>query len=211
LKGKGAQITCIVALYCPCFSDGSLSTYQQHCQGLTKQNRNENPHQAVLTDLEKELTLWQEEGDHVILLMDFNEDVCLPWIKQFFAKVNLLDVLTKLMGPIGTATHNMGSTLIDGIYVSRKLFLVVKGGYLVFDTGIPNNHRALWIDLPGVILGLCKAYTPKQSNAQHLQCKDPCVVRTYLQMLSQQLSTDNLLSRAANLIKCIKLGQLTRD
>jgi len=65
------------------------------------------------------------------------------------------------MGPIGTATHNWGSTLINGIYVSCKLFPVVTGGYLAFNTGIPSDHRALWIDLPGVILGLGEAYTPK--------------------------------------------------
>ncbi len=86
LKEKGSQVTHIAALYHPCFSDGPLSTYQQHCHGLAKQNHNENPQQAILTDLEKELTEWHEEGDHIILLTDFNEDVWLSWIKHFLLK-----------------------------------------------------------------------------------------------------------------------------
>jgi len=81
----------------------------------------------------------------------------------------------------------------------------------MFDTGISSNHRALWINLPGVTLGLSEAYTPTKSNAWQLQCKDPWVVMTYLQKLSQQLSMANLFSCAANLTVLIKPGWLTQD
>jgi len=95
--------------------------------------------------------------------------------------------------------------LIDGNYVSHELLPVVTGSYLAFNAGIPSDHRALWIDLPGVVSGFGKAYTPTKSNTWQLQCKDPHVLMTYLQKLSQQLSVDNLLSWAANLTALIKL------
>jgi len=115
LKGKGAQITRIILLYRPCFSDGTLSMYQQHCQGLAWQHCTECPQKAVLTDIEKELQQWQEDGEHIIILMDFNEDVSLPWIKNLFAQLNLFEVLNMLMSPPTTATHNQGSMPIDEI------------------------------------------------------------------------------------------------
>jgi len=38
--------------------------------------------------------------------------------------------------------------------MSSELILAMKGGYLAFDARIPSNYRVLWIDLPGVVLGL---------------------------------------------------------
>jgi len=57
--------------------------YQQHCCQLAQQQCNECPQKAILTDLEPELKQWQEDGKHIIVMMDFNEDVRLPWIKSF--------------------------------------------------------------------------------------------------------------------------------
>jgi len=55
LKGKGTQITRIIAVYHPCSLDGPLSTYQQHCCGLAKLHRSKCQWQAILNDLEQEL------------------------------------------------------------------------------------------------------------------------------------------------------------
>jgi len=93
--------------------------------------------------------------------------------QEVFSKTNLLEVLTEVTGPIGTATHNRGNTLIDGIYVSQVLLPVITGGYLTFDAAIPSDHRALWIEIPGQVLGLGKSSTPTNLSAWQLQCKDP--------------------------------------
>jgi len=78
-------------------------------------------------------------GQH-ILLTDFNEDLRLPWIRKFFADLNLIEALTVLMELPPTATHNWGTTTINGIYVSPELLQSITGGYLAFDAGIPSNH-----------------------------------------------------------------------
>jgi len=90
--------------------------------------------------LESEVLLWQEAGEEIIVLTYFNEDVQLPWIRKFFANLNLMEVLSELTGLPPAATYNRGSTTIDGIYVSPGLFLSIKGGYLAFDAGIPSDH-----------------------------------------------------------------------
>jgi len=74
----------------------------------------------------------------------------------------LSKAITMLMGPPAKATLGVP---IDGIFVSGKLLPVAKGGYLAFEAGGPSDHQALWIDLPGVVLGLGKLVTrmPKSS------------------------------------------------
>jgi len=106
VKEKGAQITRIILLYQPCFSNGPMSMYQQYCCRLAWQCHTECPWKVVLMDLELELKQWQEDGEHIIVMTDFNKDVRLPWIKNFFVWMDLMEVLTLLMGPPATATHN---------------------------------------------------------------------------------------------------------
>ncbi len=75
LQGKGNHITQVVALYRLCSLDDPLLTYQQHCCGLAKLGQNACPRKAILSDLESELISWQEAGDMIIVLTDFNDDV----------------------------------------------------------------------------------------------------------------------------------------
>ncbi len=209
LTGKGHQITQIVALYRPCPSDGPLSTYQQHCRGLAKLNRNDCPQDAILHDLASEVLLWQEAGNVIIVLMDFNEDLWLPWIQNFFANLNLIEALTELMDLPPTVTHNRGTTTIDGIYVSPYLLPSITGGYLAFDAGIPSNHRALWIDMPGTIFGFDEEPKLRKSNARHLQCRDPRVVTKYVQHLSQTLEQTNAFQQLNNLRPVLQQTRMT--
>jgi len=62
-------------MYHPCFSKGPLSTYQQHIQKLSQMCQYECPHNELLKDITKEMHTWQDKGDHLIVLMDFNDDV----------------------------------------------------------------------------------------------------------------------------------------
>jgi len=210
LKGQGGRIIRIIALYRPCRSDGPLSTYQQHCRGLTKLNRNECPRAAVLTDLTLEVRNWQEEGDEIILLTDFNEDVRSPWIQRYFEDLNLVEALTYLTGLPPTATHNRGSTPIDGIYISPALLPSISGGYLAFETILPSDHRALWIDVPGILLGLDETPHLRKPQARRLQCRDPRVVKKYVEHLTQTLEAEQVFSRFDTLRSSILHHRMTK-
>jgi len=62
----------LISLYWIC---SPLSIYQQQVWGLSRLHKNECTCQAVITDLFCEITKWHEDGDTIILLMDFNKDV----------------------------------------------------------------------------------------------------------------------------------------
>jgi len=111
--------------------------YQQHSCSLAKLGQNECPCKAILSDLESELLSWQEAGEMIIVLTDFNEDVQIPWIWQFFASINLIKAISTITGSPPTATHNQGTMPIDGIYVSPDLLPLIKGGYLPLMQAFP--------------------------------------------------------------------------
>jgi len=63
------------------FLNEPLSTYQQQVRGLACLCCNECPWAVILMDLENEIHQWQEGGENLILMTEFNEDVRLAWIK----------------------------------------------------------------------------------------------------------------------------------
>jgi len=123
--------------------------------------------------------------------MDFNEDIRKPWIKEFFE------------------THNRGSNTIDGIYVSPELLPSITSGYLAFDTVLPSDHHALWIDVPGIILGFEEEPQLRRSSARCLQCRDPRVVEKYVQHLLQTLEETNSFQRLDTLRSVIQKTRMT--
>jgi len=80
-----------VSLYWPCYSDSPLSTYQQQVRGLAKLWWDECPQAAVLVDLSIELQKWYNEVENIIVMTDFNEDIQLAWIKNFFDCFDMQD------------------------------------------------------------------------------------------------------------------------
>jgi len=178
---------------------------------LAKLGRTECPCEAILDDLKHDIAEWQEEGDEIIILTDFNENVCLAWIRRFFDNLNLVKALTELTSLPPTATHNRGSATIDGIYVSKILLPLLTGGYLAFDAGIPSDHRALWVDIPGTILGFDEEYKIRKPNARHLQCRDPRIVKKYLDHLTTSLDQANAFQRLDQLMTSVDNNRLNRE
>jgi len=171
----------------------------------------ECPRKAILSDLQVELNEWQEAGDRIIILTDFNEDVQLPWIRQFFANINLIEAILTITRSPRTATYNRGTMPIDGIYVSPDLLPLIQGGYLAFDAGIPSDHRALWIDIPGSLLGLDDEGKLRKPGARRLQCRDPRVMSKYAQSLVSQLEQENAFQRIGNLVPAMNRRRLMRE
>ncbi len=156
-----------------------------------------------------EVCSWQDAGEAIIILTDFNENIRKLSIKEFFEELNLIEALTAITALPLTATHILGSNTIDGIYVSPDLLPSITGGYLAFDTVLPSDHRALWIDVPGIILGFEEESQLQRSSARHLQCHDPRVVEKYVQHLSQTLKEMNAFQRLDTLQLVIQQTRMT--
>jgi len=80
----------VVSMYHPCKVDRALSTYQQHLCTLGQLKRDICPKQAILDDLAKENTLWQEAGKMVIIAADFNDDICSDFLRRFLSTLVFL-------------------------------------------------------------------------------------------------------------------------
>jgi len=115
LHGSQTHHTQIVSMYCPCKSSGPLATYQQHLWALGCPKHDVCPKKAILSDLATDIRTWQTDGEAVVVLVDFNEDVHSPELTQFFWEFDLVEVVTGLHLGTAPVTYNCGSFPIDGI------------------------------------------------------------------------------------------------
>jgi len=141
---------------------------------------------------------WWDEGDNIILFMDMNENVWLPWL-CIFSKLGLIEVLSDLHGDQAPAAHNRGK-----FYFLNHLCAVAKGGCLAFGEGIPSHHWGLWLDLPAYCTCLAEQTQLWSPAAWQLQCKDHSVEEHYNAILFKQLHTKGIFKQALHLQQFIK-------
>ena len=97
-------------------------------------------------DLKKDMEMRIQQGDHLVVIGDFNEN-----IEDSNSRISLLMDDLRMVNPINErygnqgATHIRGTECIDGVYVSSGV-RVVKGGYIPFEWS-PGDHRWPWIDI----------------------------------------------------------------
>jgi len=134
-------------MYQPCRSNGPLTVYQQHVCKLASLQQFECPKEAILADLAQEIQAWQDEGNHVILLTNFNEDITDPSIHCWATNLGLVEVITWLHHVTPPPTYQCGQKPIDSIFITPQLLPLAAGGYCGFSDAIPSDHRAIWLDL----------------------------------------------------------------
>ena len=107
------------------------------------------PREEILLDLTKEIKTWIQAGEHVILMMDCNQDVRSSRIQQFLHDSDLQDVIHERHGTDAPPSYKGGKVPIDGIFASQ-LVNCTLGGYTSFDEGVQGkraDHQCLWIDV----------------------------------------------------------------
>jgi len=62
----------------------NLSTYWQHIQTFGQLSCEKSPCEGIFKDVAVAIHCWQEEGDNVIVISDFSEDVQFPFIWHYF-------------------------------------------------------------------------------------------------------------------------------
>jgi len=109
LRGPGGFFLRVVVMYRPCFSNGSLTTYQQHIRRLATLSRVDCPREVILIDLAKEIQQWQDDGDHVLLLTDYNDDIGSSPVCSWAGKLGLVEAVTWLNNMDAPPTFCRGS------------------------------------------------------------------------------------------------------
>jgi len=70
--------------------------YQQHVRKLSQLRQYACPCDELLKDISKDMHLWQDEGDHLIILMDFNDDMTAAAAREWAANLGLVEAITYL-------------------------------------------------------------------------------------------------------------------
>jgi hypothetical protein len=192
-RGCNSIVTTIITGYRPCRNmGGSNTTYQQHKRVLDVMQIDTCPRERWLNDLNILVKHKQSKNEQLIIIADFNEDVCSKRMKKWAHNVNLKEIITEATQS-SPPTCNNGTKTIDGIFTSHSIH-AVQAGYSEF--GLFNSdHRALWIDVKKAnILGFKPPNFIKPA-ARRLQCGVPSVKKRWKQLYTQQLRNHNLLNK----------------
>ena len=213
-RGKGNRRLRVVTAYRPCKKNESspYATWTQHRNYFRGKKLEREPRNAILEDLQTKINGWEGAGEHVVLMMDCNEDVRSVAITNFLNACGLRDIVLEWHGGDAPRTHKRGSHPIDAIFATHSV-QCVRAGYAGFEDGVQSkrsDHRCLWFDVAiNNIFGHEMPLTNKP-QARRLKCNDPRVVRTFNQYYFDFLRKHKLHERAFRL-EADALYPLPRD
>ena len=216
LEGKNNHKVRVVSAYNPCKSSNTQqlqTVYAQQKRYLISKGISTCPRLQFQTDLENEIKTWQQAGEMLIILMDFNENLLrLGPLQSMLLKHGLIDPIRQLhqFGTTPPPTSKTGSVPIDSIFVSTPLQHIVRGGWLRLSKCI-GDHRPLFFDIDiKTILGenKFKIFRPK---IRRLKCENPNIVQKFNRLLTQQLLNEKTYVQLAKLQWKISSGVLTKN
>ena len=165
--------------------------------------RRRTPREAFVDDLQSFIHQSQINGDDIILVGDFNEDITNEGsgIARLAATCGLADLFNIRLGsPILPATYQRGTRRIDYALITPTLITAVQAaGYDPFGYRIPSDHRGLYIDLKSNALfqdGPCPL-APKEQR--EFNSKAPGTVEKYVNAKIRYLSDHNFSDRLERL------------
>ena len=74
-KGKNNRHLWVITVYRPCKTEGSKTAYTQQLRYLTKIKDERDSREILMEDLKSEIKKWSLEGESIIIMGDWNEDV----------------------------------------------------------------------------------------------------------------------------------------
>jgi endonuclease/exonuclease/phosphatase family metal-dependent hydrolase len=177
LRGKGMNLR-IVYVYRPCDSTGPMSVASQHRTVLLDEGVDSNPRQVFLEDLVMESQEWKDQGDHLIIMGDFNDDVCEGAVREAFEGLDMIEAVTSHNEGIdlpATFKHNQSQVIIDGIWATRGI-VIRRAGYTAFGD---FDHRTVWMDVQQLSVFGHRVLPTTSITSRRLQLRLPRVVLSY--------------------------------
>ena len=137
-RGKNGVMLRVVAAYGPHSNGGATSAVAQQRSALRKDDDQRHPIQALWEDLTAEAKGWKEQGDHLVIGGDWNQDVEKGRPQELCQELDLRDAIKDRHGKCPNSTPT-GTKTIDSIFVSRSI-TVQRSGYSAFTETIGMNE-----------------------------------------------------------------------
>jgi hypothetical protein len=150
LAGREQHALIVVSAYRPVQAIGPNTVYSQHQRFLHQKGNDGDPREIFYHDLKTEIQKWKDEGNHIIVGIDANEDIRTGTTAETFRLMGMREVILhthKKNSPPSTCDKNNNRQPIDGIFATFEIN-INAGGYFSFNTGCPSDHRPIWIDVP---------------------------------------------------------------
>lgn len=191
-KGKHNVTLRVISAYRACKPScpGPNTAYNQQLRYLNRHGDSRCPRTAFLDDLGQSITNWLNNGDQIVLMADFNEDVEGQKIQEWTQQLQLSNAIAQLHQLRGEPTFHRGKTSIDGIYISHSIH-PNKGGYMPFGA-FPTDHRCLWIDVSMIN---AFGYNPPKSakfSARRLKSDNPATRNKWLRIYENFIRLNHL-------------------
>jgi hypothetical protein len=191
-RGKHNVTLRVVSAYRPCkpSNPGPNTTYSQQQRYLDRHGDSRCPRDAMLTDLVNCIQSWRIQGDQIVLMADFNENVDGDRLKQWSENLQLINAISRLHAIENEATYHRGTYSIDAIMVSHTI-LPIRAGYLPFGS-FPSDHRCVWMDITMDNAFGFKPPSNPSFQARRLKSNDPTVWKKWLQIYESYIKSHNL-------------------
>jgi len=215
-EGKNDHKVRVISAYNPCKTSDPKkmhTVYNQHRRHLLAQGNNNCPRLQFRLDLIQRIQSWRKDGELIIILMDFNEDLARDGpLQQALKECDMVDPIRLMHANpdyVPPPTSKTGSTPIDSIFVSRPLQHIHKGGWLQIGHGI-GDHRTLYIDISTRLLFGENKFKIHRHSMRRLKCDNPNIVKKFNELFLQQLVREKTHVKLAVLRWQLQEGRFTK-
>jgi hypothetical protein len=195
--GKSNHHLCLISAYRPNPpSGGPFTVYAQQRRTFNVAQDSRCPRSAFIEDLVQAIISFQNNGDHIILMVDGNSDMRNGDLASALTSRNLREVILDKHGHNGPSTYrrNTSNTPIDGIWASPSIN-ITGGGYFHYNEVFNNtDHRCLWIDI-SYIAAFGHNMPPLQRPKARLHNRDPRIVNNFIRLYEGFVHKHKLLEK----------------
>jgi hypothetical protein len=153
VHGRRGEATVFVSAYRPCKNKTGPGLVWSEQDRYYQQEGKRNPdiHEEFITDLCYAIGRWKDEGYHVVLGMNANEDVRNGPVSKRLEEVGMMEGVInhhKTSSVPATCAKNKSRTPIDSIWISPGIE-ILQCGFLPFHDykGFDSDHRLIWVEI----------------------------------------------------------------
>lgn len=212
LLGANETTVNVIAAYqvCQTTATGVNTAASQQVSHLTEENATQgdlariNPRNAFIRDLQQFIHQQQQNGDRIILVGDFNEEIdsANSGMAQIASECGLADLFSARLGTSTVPnTHQSGHKRIDYALISPDLLPAVQAaGYDPIGYRLTSDHRGFFVDFETQRLFGNKPSPIVPFSKRDFNSRTPGAIPTYITAKIKELDSHNFQERLQRLI-----------